>query len=298
MPARVLRRTNVTHRDAPKLALPFAALGLTGGWLTGRLTIGSSSSEQYIAWLLCLFTPAVCALLGESLRSRTQKTWVARTVLSTLTAGMVNGLVIGMFLGAVVGMVVGLVAGFFFSLPFLPAVLAVTGAGRKVGRASRGSIVDATDRRGIWVWTAVSIALASLCIAAGRTGQGSAAMLAVVSLAGVAIAFSFDAADLAHARRVALLTEGLERRDRRPASLVAVDAQCIDLGMGDATFDERVASPAPYRELDKVVRVVRGEPGPSLAAVRAALVRDTIALVLTSGAAITHLLLIRITCRG
>ena len=129
MPARVLRRTNVTHRDAPKLALPFAALGLTGGWLTGRLTIGSSSSEQYIAWLLCLFTPAVCALLGESLRSRTQKTWVARTVLSTLTAGMVNGLVIGMFLGAVVGMVVGLVAGFFFSLPFLPAVLAVTRLG-------------------------------------------------------------------------------------------------------------------------------------------------------------------------
>src|SRR4051812_47838039 len=116
-----------THRE-PSLALPFAALGIAGGTLSAHITVGIDSSHRHsdcaIGVLLMVLTPLTCAFLGEYLRARVGRRFVARTLVATVLAGIVNGIAVGLFVGAGAGLMIGAICGFFFSLPFVPATLA------------------------------------------------------------------------------------------------------------------------------------------------------------------------------
>jgi hypothetical protein len=63
---------------------------------------------------------------------------------------------------------------------------------------------------------------------------------------------------------------------------MAPDVRTIDLGLGDAVFDE-IALGAPFRGGAHVVRSVRGEPFEALDAVANALVRDVLVVLFTAG---------------
>jgi hypothetical protein len=274
-----------THRQA-SLALPFAALGLAGGTLSAHVTVGldhlHSHGDGFIGALLMVLTPLTCAFLGEYLRGRVKRAFVARTLLATVLAGALNGVGIGLFVGAGAGVLVGASCGFFFSLPFVPATLLIVGAGRSVGRAGVGSLVDTADRRGVWAATFAAIALGAL-VATFQRGGPPPLFLTSVALAGLLAISLLDVIAAHRLRRLAALTEGMRLRQHVPMEITA-GAQAFDLGVGDEAWDEVARSPTPYREADRLVRVVHGNPAQARAAVGGALRRDGIAMALAVGA--------------
>src|SRR4051812_27639272 len=160
-----------TPAPAPRslLPLPFALLGLLGGWLTSRLV---HNGAQEIRGLLVIMTTVASAGLGRALPPRGGKgplAAIARAVASIVLAGLINGVLIGFFGGGLLGIMVGGLFGLIFAAPFVPALLPVIAAARRVGRARAGSLVDGADRRAVWLATAMVAALASLLpVVAGR----------------------------------------------------------------------------------------------------------------------------------
>jgi hypothetical protein len=264
-------------REAP-LALPAALIGLAGAWLTAHVTVGTNSGDGPIALLLLVFTPILSAFLGEHLRRRVKHAFVVRTALATIIAGVLNGVAVGLFLGLGPGMLVGAIAGFFFSLPFVPAMLLLVGFGRRVGRAGHGSIVDSADRRGPWSAVFLTVALGSLLALPDHAGTAPL-VLTWLSVFGLVALCMLDLEAIGRLRHVRAMIEGMHRRERLEPHVVAVDAREVDLGIGDESWDEVVRAQTPYRETDRLVRVVHGSPAQARAALMGALRRDVIALV-------------------
>jgi len=275
-------------RPRPKLAASFALMGLMGGWLAGHLTVGSES-EVHILILLTVITPISCALLGGWLADRVHQRWVLKTLLGTLVAGAANGMAVGLFAGAIAGVMIGFVCGLLFCLPFVPANLLVVAAAHRVGRAPTRSLVDGLDRRGLWRATALAIALASTLTVRGYASwRAQAACLA--ALAVVALVFALDLAARARLIRLRALLPRLQAHD--PARHVGDpgEAGTLALGLGDGRLDEIAVSESPYREPDRVVRAVTGDPARAAAALRGALLYDLVALAVTALATGVHLL--------
>ena len=67
------------------LVLPYAALGLAGGWLTG-LSLDSTHSTP-LTLMLSICTPISCALLGGFLQKRIDPHWFTATWFATILAG-------------------------------------------------------------------------------------------------------------------------------------------------------------------------------------------------------------------
>jgi hypothetical protein len=275
----------------PHLAAPFALMGLVGGWLTAVMTVGHGS-ELHLYILLTLFTPIVSSLLGSWLAARAARKTAARTlitILATIVAGGINGSIIGLFAGAMPGMMIGLVCGLMFSAPFIPGNLLVMSAAHRVGRAPRGSLVDGVDRRGVWRATALVIAAGSLITIFGH--QSWRAHLACTT--GLLIASAIAAFDLA-ARSKLMRISGMLTRFRpydpvRHGECVPT-AGVIHIGLGDERFDEIAAAESPYREADRVVRSVVGDPVRSSRALKSALAYDAIALTLIACALTAHVI--------
>ena len=263
------------RRDV-SLVLPFAVLGFAGGWLTTSSTVvGMHGAESPLALLLLVFTPISCAFLGEHLRNRIGRRFVVRTLLGTILAGLLNGLLVGIFLGAGAGAIVGVICGFFFALPFVPATLLIAGAARRVGRAAHGSLVDAADRRGVWTATLGAIAVGTLLpLAAGAT----LAKLAFGTVVALAILLFLDGEAFVRLGRLALLQARMQKREHASAPVVSAGATTLDLGVGDQVFEEIERSAQPYREPDRVLRVLVGDVALARRALTAALRRDALAL--------------------
>jgi len=271
-----------TTREAT-LALPLALMGLAGGWLTAHVTVGSNSGDGPITLLLIVFTPILCAFLGEHLRKRVRASFVIRTVLATLIAGILNGVTIGLFLGLGAGMLVGAIAGFFFALPFVPATLLVVGLGRRVGRAGHGSLVDAADRRGPWAAAFLAIALGAL-LSLPDHGGTAPVLLTWLAVFGLVALSMLDLESLGRLRRVTAMAATMRRRERLEPHVVAVDALAVDVGIGDESWDEVVPAADPYRDTDRPVRVVHGSPAQARIALLGALRRDALALIVVLAA--------------
>ena len=267
--------------STPRLALPFAVVGLLGGWLTVRCTVGdsSTSADSSAVWILMTLTPMVSAILGEVLRTRVQRYWVLRTILLTLAAGVVNGVLVGVCIAGVAGLVFGGVFGALFSFPFLPATLLVAGAGRRSVRSSEQSLVGGVDRRGTWRAVALLLALISLGFLRGPVQLPAL----LFSLGGALITMWILVLDLgihSAVQRIASLAPSMQRRTRPQPQLVATDSACVELGVGDEVFDEIARSQAPYRESDRVVSVVYGDPYQARSRVKRALVIDGVVLAI------------------
>jgi hypothetical protein len=197
-------------------------------------------------------------------------------------------MMVGMCAGGPAGLMIGFVCGLMFCLPFMPANLLVVSAAHRVGRAQPRSLTDGVDRRGLWRATALSVALASTLTLAGHSSWRALAAC-VAALAVVALVFVIDVMAGVRLARIVRLLPQLEPHD--PARQVGDpgEAGTIALGLGDQRRCQIAVSESPYREADRVVRVVTGDPDQVRFALRGALIYDAVALTIALLATGAHL---------
>ena len=149
-----------------QLAAPFGAIGLAGGWMTADFfRAGTFGIDAGFRPLLVVLTPMVAASLGLVVTGRGEDSWARAASLvagTVVAAGTFCGALVGFMLWPPQGLIEGAGNGLLCALAFLPAFWMVLAAARAVGRARPGSLVDASDRRGVWLATATAIALGDL----------------------------------------------------------------------------------------------------------------------------------------
>ena len=69
-----------------------------------------------------------------------------------------------------------------------------------------------------------------------------------------------------------------------------ISAPVIDLGIGEQLFEEIASARGPYRETDRVLRVVRGDPARTGVALKSALFGGALSLGLCGAATAYQLL--------
>jgi hypothetical protein len=263
----------------PSLWLPFAALGVAGGWLTAR------GLDSEVSALLITFTPISCMLLGSFLEKRIGRFWLPVVFVATIVAGVFNGAIVGLCLAGPVGVPLGGMFGAMYALPFLPATLAVAYASRRV-RAAPETPVGRAQRRGVWATAAFAIAAAATVIGWHRSLGWAPVLLALGGASIGALMLACDVGELLALRRVAARVTGMTLRTGPLPKLVDLGAQRIDLGVGDAVFDE-VEPGDPYRGVGRLLRTVHGDPTAALRAVTTSLARDATLLLLLAALSIS-----------
>jgi hypothetical protein len=176
------------------LAGPFALLGAVGGGLVGYHFLRGwpipAEDGPLVEVLAMLVAAGAGFLVGRTAsrvtdRDRPADSIVALTIATLLLWGAGGGLV-GIVYAALGGrmivngeprgvpvvetMLVGLLHGIGYALMFLPAFMCVLIVALRVGRARRGSVVDAADRRAVWLATALVLSVAACtasCLAPG-----------------------------------------------------------------------------------------------------------------------------------
>jgi hypothetical protein len=268
------------------LTLPFAIVGLVGGWLA--VDVFGVHGRNQVCWLLLTFTPLVSAALGRFLSPRIRSglfTTGMLVIASICIAGMINGLLIALVglppQGAILG---GPMIGLICSFPFIPALCAVAFVARRVGRARVGSIVDRADRRAVFCATGAVSSLAFLFTSQIPLGSGTfiitpSLALAVCALLLLAIdvrALLGACAALKESVAVTLAdapaTPAPEKRGPR--------ATVVDFGLGDEEVEEVAHEGAAYREQKRTLRVFRGSAEQAQDALAWMIAADVTALVL------------------
>ncbi|MGZ4822428.1 MAG: acyl-CoA dehydrogenase family protein, partial [Terriglobales bacterium] len=202
----------------------------------------------------------MCAFLGEHLRKRVRSSFVVRTILATMIAGILNCVVVGLFLGLGPGMLIGAIAGFFFSLPFVPAVLFVVGLGRRVGRAGHGTIVDAADRRGPWAAAFTAIALGCL-LALPDHGGTAPLLLTWLAIFGLVALCMLDLESLGESavyRTVGMMDVALGEIDKQSPEATKEIRKAIEEYAVECSIIKVWGSEALDRAVDTTVQVYGG----------------------------------------
>ncbi|MDI1444132.1 hypothetical protein [Polyangium sp. 6x1] len=257
----------------PRLSLPYAVLGAVGGWMAADFfRVGALKlMDAGLRPAFVVVTPLCALLLGVLVQPtvhwpRRAAAFLAAAV-GVLSAGLMGGALIGVMRWSRWGLGEGAATGFVCALGFLPAFALVLAAARRVGRARPGSLVDRADRRAVWLAVAVSVALGTLAALPDwnvfPTGvRPSLEVSRTLGVAAVAAIFALclgDAVALARALRVERLLSAM-----RPASAddprVAWSPRKLDLGLGEETRASVLSAAVVYREHDRVLSVVRGNP--------------------------------------
>ncbi|WP_441287829.1 hypothetical protein ACSRUE_37895 [Sorangium sp. KYC3313] len=220
-----------------------------------------------------------------------------------VVAGVVNGMTIGLVVGPA-GMIIGAAFGAVFALPFVPALAVVLIAANRVGRARAGSIVALSDRRAVWAATAAVIAVA-LQLGSGLPGAAAPDLGRLVAAMGFAVVAGLCALDALEIARVLKLPRERSGAGDEVAERIAGEIEAgatgagddgaassaaragwkgtgerIDLGLGDEVQVEVVRPTHAYRGAQQIARVVRGDRGRAVAALRAGLMRGAGALAI------------------
>ena len=145
------------------VSLALALLGIAAAWLAADyFRLGSSSDAPRTRSVFVALSALTSFAIGSLSASR-----------KTLPGSLMTLVFLGPASGAIVGVIVRLASshvaspsldgaaidGFLTGLGFLPAMALVLVAGRNIGRARAGSLVDDVDRRSAYVATALTIAL-------------------------------------------------------------------------------------------------------------------------------------------
>jgi hypothetical protein len=250
---------------------------------------------------LTIITPVVCAFLGARVNPRQADTAVGAVLALTVSAaiaGVANGAIIGFFAMPPHGALLASPWGFVCALPFVPVLAVIVLAARRVGRARLGSVVDRSDRRGVWVATMAAIALATVAVA--PHGEALRGVPFWIALSATEVALALTVLDLVERRRIGRpVILGGPLRVRAASSPAAPDddaelgthVEVYDAGLGDATFEEMAPAPQPYRSTERVVRIHRGSRALAREALAASAWRGVAAVIAGATAAAAHLLL-------
>jgi hypothetical protein len=254
-----------------RLILPYSALGLAGGWMIADFfRVGALQVDAGLRPALTMGTPLAAAALGLALSPAVRwPAWKALLVsgVGIVAAGVTTGALIGVMMWSRYGLADGAASGLGCALALLPAFGAVLAAARRVGRAREGSLLDASDRRAVWLAAAAAVAFGSIAVVVGwpvpgagpRPGLGISRSLGVLALS---VITAILLQDLAGLFRVRSATASL--RIMRPCDPAAPDAlwagERLDLGVGNEMAARVVPAATAYREIERVDKVIQGDP--------------------------------------
>jgi hypothetical protein len=297
----------------PGLALPFAIVGGTAGWLSASLLKNpllhyrtSREAAAIVATLIALSAGSLIRRLcvgkrydyeiGEpdpSIRPPTDRGAIHATIV--IVGGALTGAIT-----ALVSHDLRYVHGFALSgagmaIVFIPVCLAVVAAARSAQRARQGSIVAASDRRAVWGILAFALALTTLEAlpdwAASADLDASPpipAVLAVVAAALVTLwVLRADRRAIAEAREV--IGAGLSARDSTDTAHVDPEATRLDLGLGEGLLERVAHGSAAYRDRARTVALVQGSPESAIASLERATKRGMLAIAGLSAIGVVHL---------
>jgi hypothetical protein len=265
--------TNTPPSPRLGLLLPFTVIGAVGGWMAadffrvGALKVMDAGLRPAFVVVTPLCALLLALLVGPTVRwPRAFSAFGAATV-GVLSAGLVGGGLIGVLRWSRWGLGEGAATGVVCALGFLPAFALVLAAARRVGRARPGSLVDRADRRAVWVAVASSVALGTVAALPDwnvfPTGvRPSLELSRNLGLAAFAVLFTLwlvDAIALFRAFRVERQIHAM-----RPAAAddprLVWSPKKLDLGVGEETLASVLSAAVVYREHDRVLSVIRGNP--------------------------------------
>lgn len=302
----------------PQLALPFAIVGASAGWLSAALLanpmVGALRPGKEHVAVLCAtaFAAATGALLtrwcvgrrysyeldtpdapGADMRARTDR-W-PRHVLAVLLAGAASGVAVAVLCDAYGGPQAGALSGSLCALAFVPVCLAVIAAARRAQRARLGSIVADSDRRAVWGILALALSVATLealpdwpAAAVGATAVPAPALLMAQAAGLLTLAILLlDVRALREARRA--IAPGLERQDPAAVDPGGADVPRLDLGLGEDLRARFARSATAYRGRDRTLALVQGSPEQALTALQRAVRRGALGLAVIGAVHGAHL---------
>ncbi len=287
----------------PHLALPFAIVGASGGWLSASL-VSSPLVQRFQADLRAPATlvaaifsalagaliTRICTQVGlrydlETLeeseaRPRADR-WIVHALVMLATGTVTGSLVAG--LGNVYnGIAFGALAGLGCAAAFVPVCLLVVAAARRARRARLGSLVSESDRRAVWGILATTLSVATLealpiwPAPGGEVAQAPIPAMLVAAAATLSAILVADASDFRRAKEA--LAPGLVTRDPGKLAPTDVEAPKLDLGLGEEV-GARVAPPADvYRGRARTVALVQGDAEQTTLAFRRAILRGRVGL--------------------
>ncbi|MBK8252772.1 MAG: hypothetical protein IPK82_08905 [Polyangiaceae bacterium] len=300
----------------PSLSIPFFFVGGAAGWLSAGLIRQPFiySEPEYTR-----LTAAALAAVGGAAIGFVLRRWYLRE-LNTLRALLVEdeaaslpvyaknhwirAACLTIPVGAIIAWVFtslypgefdsdrSLPLGAIYSLPFIPVLVAVLSAASRSMRARNGSIVSGSDARSIWsiLFTALSIAtlegLPDWPAPRGWPLYGPAPLVAMLLTATAIVSFVLiaDIAALRKANNVIKQTE-LVSND---IALYTDDLNVVDLGLGQSFLAQIKKAPAAYRQYDRALKFIQGDPGTALGALRKAIRRGVWGLTAIGLVALCH----------
>ena len=303
----------VTRR--PALAIPFALIGLVGGYLVGAMVFAPENEGSLSAFGAAVsgVTMITCLVLGFALsgmvtrRGHWSPTHVA---LYGILAGGINGALLGI-IGGPIGMIVGFGVGLVAALPFIPPLLMVVRWWFRGGRARASSVVEASDARGLYALTACVLAVASLlprlrermtlptrsAFHVWGYGYGWAhdsrwpLPLAVICCVVTVVIIAADIKALARVRGVLIQIDAQEFKPRSQTAMLVPSTGVIDLGLGTAAWDQVLTRTETYRERDLAREALRGDPQVAQDQLLLAVRFDRVVTFIASAVVVAHFIL-------
>jgi hypothetical protein len=289
----------------PHLALPFAIVGASGGWLStelladpllGMLRPGKQPSAVVCAAIFAAATGALLTYWCVGTRylyeidtpdpeARAPTDAWPRHAGAVLLAGAASGASVSVLCDTWGGPALGALGGAFCAVAFVPVCLAVLAAARRAQRARLGSIVAGSDRRAVWAILALALALATVealpswpASAAGEVTRPEPALWMALSAGLLTLAVLVaDVIALRSARRA--IAPGLEQRNPCETHAGDADAPRLDLGIGEDLLARLARSATAYRGRDRTLALVQGSPEQATSALRRAVLRGALGLV-------------------
>jgi hypothetical protein len=297
----------------PNLALPFAILGASAGWISAGFlanplvaqafparadlaalcAAGAGAAAGLVVRRMCVGRRYAYQIEAPDPEARPRTDAVLAHVGVVLGAGAAAGAVVAGLHKPYGGPAWGLLSGSLAALAFVPVFLAVLSAARRAQRARLGSMVAGSDRRAVWAILATTLALATAGAlpewpAAGAQNT-AAPWPALLMLAGAALvvgaALLLDRRALRRAE-AALLGVSPQRAEEMGA--VEQGVPHLDLGLGEGLAARLARSAAAYRGRDRALALVQGSPELARAALRRAVLRDAVSLALIAAMAGAH----------
>ena len=239
------------------LVAPFAVLGLVGGFLSVVLVFGTTGLEGALLGPVILSVTSFSAGLGfvatQMARIRFALGGAAALVAAIaatgpLTGGFAGAVALGMAGRSECGLLYlygGASLGLSFSSAFVPALLLLFFAARRIRHVRAGTVVDRSQRAGIWTHVCFSVAVASglvsMCFPRGSERAGVVLALAAVATGAMGLLAIADARRLKELRAVSVRLQRVAAADE-PLGEVEVD-----LGLGEEHWLLAADRGAPYR---------------------------------------------------
>jgi len=290
-------------RRFPRLELPFGLVGAAGGFLsvellsTPRLHFVPRDEEPaaviagaIVAALVGLVARKMCTgrkyayEMDVDASARAPSDLDAVHAILILTAGTIVGAIVGATCPWSDAIATGAMNGFVCSIVFLPVVFVVLRSARAAQRARLGTLVARADHRAVWSVLATALALTTLeALPDWLARRDGSVAFAIASVCGAVVlaVLLFDGRASGRAREtLSDLAAPTPFSDEAP--------QMIDLGLGEDVGARIAHGVSAYRDRDRTLALVRGDPFEVRRVMTRALVRGRASIAIISAVLGAH----------